>query len=101
MLSGTKKSIASIIDITPFRKTEEELRKSEGRYRSLVANIPGAVNRCGNDSNWTMRFISDTIADICGYPASDFIDNRMRTFASIIHPDDRHMLQKAVDPNVA
>jgi hypothetical protein len=35
-----------------------------------------------------MEFISDNIEAISGYPASDFIQSRVRTFASIIHPED-------------
>jgi PAS domain S-box-containing protein len=100
MISGTKKAINSIIDITPLRRAEKELRQSEERFRTLVTNIPGAVYRCDNDSDWTMRFLSDAIVDISGYPASDFIGNRVRTFASVIHPDDRAIAEKAVQKNL-
>jgi diguanylate cyclase (GGDEF)-like protein/PAS domain S-box-containing protein len=74
----------------------EELRVSEERFRTLLANIPGAMYRCGLDSNWDMEFISDNIEAISGYPASDFIQSRVRTFASIIHPDDRPMVEATV-----
>jgi PAS domain S-box-containing protein len=100
MIPETKQSIASIIDITPLKRAEEELRTSEERFRTLVANIPGAVYRCDQDQDWTMRFLSDAIADICGYPASDFIGNNVRTYASVIHPDDRAMVEKAVEINL-
>lgn len=74
----------------------KELQSSEERYRTLVSNIPGAVYRCACDANWTMEIISTPIKEICGYPASDFIDNRVRSFASIIHPDDARMVQETV-----
>ncbi len=35
-----------------------------------------------------MKYISEKIFDISGYHASDFVDNAIRSFASIIHPDD-------------
>ncbi|HEX2111427.1 MAG TPA: PAS domain S-box protein [Gaiellaceae bacterium] len=63
-------------------------RESERRFRTLVSNIPGAVYRCAHDADWTMEFLSDAIESISGYPASDFIANRVRSFASIIHPED-------------
>lgn len=66
----------------------EILQQSEERFRSLVSNIPGIIYRAANDQHRTIEFISDAIAEISGYPASDFIDNRVRTFASIIHPED-------------
>lgn len=98
MIPDTKKSIASIIDITNLRRAEVELRKSEERFKSLVGNIPGAVYRCDLDPDlWTMHFLSDKILDICGYPASDFVGNRVRTYSSVIYPDDREMVQKEVD----
>ncbi|KKN00436.1 hypothetical protein LCGC14_1137870, partial [marine sediment metagenome] len=71
---------------------EQELDESEKRYRTLISNIPGAVYIC--DKNWTMHFISDYIQKISGYPPLDFIGNKVRTFTSIIHPEDINMLEK-------
>jgi diguanylate cyclase (GGDEF)-like protein/PAS domain S-box-containing protein len=74
----------------------EELRVSEERFRTLLSNIPGAMYRCGLDSNWDMEFISANIESISGYPASDFIQSRVRTFASIIHPEDQPRVEVTV-----
>ena len=78
-----------------------ELQTSEGKFRSLVGNIPGACYRCADDADYTMEFISDAIVDICGYPASDFIDSRVRTYASVIHPDDLQMVADVVAAGIA
>ena len=75
---------------------EGALRESEQKFRTLTSNIPGAVYRCANDPDWTMDFISDVIEEVSGYKASDFIQNRVRSFASIIHPDDREMVEATV-----
>ena len=72
------------------------IQEREERFRTLVANIPGAVYRCACDANWTMEFISDAIAGISDYPASDFINNQVRTFASIIYPEDVAMVEKTI-----
>ncbi len=72
------------------------LRAHESLLRSLVANIPGAVYRCACDEHWTMEWLSDEIEEISGYPASDFIDSAVRTFASVIHPDDREQVEHSV-----
>ena len=65
------------------------LRANEALMRSLVDRIPGALYRCACDGDWTMKWLSDEIEAITGYPASDFIDSAVRTFASVEHPDDR------------
>ncbi len=83
-------------DITARKRAESALEEAEQRFRSLVANIPGAVYRCACDADWTMQFLSEDIVNICGYPASDFIDNLVRSFASVIHPEDRLPVQEIV-----
>jgi PAS domain S-box-containing protein len=72
------------------------LRANEALLRSLVDNIPGALYRCACDSDWTMKWLSDEIETITGYPARDFINNSARTFASVIHPDDREEVERSV-----
>ena len=69
------------------------LRADEALLRSLVANIPGALYRCACDPDWTMAWMSQEIEEISGYPATDFIDSSARTFASVIHPDDREQIR--------
>lgn len=86
-----------LLDITQAKTAEAALRMSEERFRTLVANVPGAIFRSENEPDWRMEFISDAIEEITGYPASDFIGNRVRTFGSIIHPDDTASL----DPELA
>ena len=89
-----------LIDITARKNSDLALTESEARFRGLVGNIPGAVFRCDIDSDWTMEFLSDAIEELVGYPSSDFIDNRVRTFASVVHPDDRERLEAEVASSV-
>ncbi len=71
-------------------------KANEERYRTLIGNIPGVVYRCANDAAWTMLFMSDQIEELSGYPASDFLENAVRTFSSIIHHDDIILVVDAV-----
>ena len=68
---------------------EVALRADQTRLQALMANIPGAIYRCAHDADYTMEVISDDIERISGYPPSDFVQSACRSFASIIHPDDR------------
>ncbi|MCT7952184.1 response regulator [Ancylothrix sp. C2] len=87
-------------DIRDRKKVEAALRHSEKRFRSLVENIPGVIYRCACDGDWTMQFISDAVEEISGYPANDFIKNKVRSWASIIHPDDRLNVQISINKSV-
>ncbi|MGO9907134.1 MAG: PAS domain-containing protein [Solirubrobacteraceae bacterium] len=40
--------------------------------------------------------MSPEIEEISGYPATDFIDSSRRTFASVIHLDDREQIDRSV-----
>jgi len=75
-------------DVTDQYRVREELRRSEERLKTLVANLPGISYRCLNDEHWTMEFVSDEVQRLTGYPAEDFIGNAVRSFASVIHEDD-------------
>ncbi|MBW1899496.1 MAG: hypothetical protein JRI61_10610, partial [Deltaproteobacteria bacterium] len=46
----------------------EALHESEEQFRSLVANLPGAVYRFRIDNEWTLEFMSDMIEEITGFP---------------------------------
>jgi PAS domain S-box-containing protein len=63
---------------------------------SLARNIPGAIYRCALDSDWTMHLIGDEIERITGFPPGDFVENRCRSYASLIHPDDRERVERDV-----
>lgn len=78
------------------RRTKQELKVAKDQYQSLVEQIPGITYRCRMDSDWTMVFMSNAVAPLTGYPASDFIHNAVRTYGSIIHPDDRDYVFRAV-----
>src|SRR4051812_49825659 len=61
---------------------------------SLTRNVPGAIYRCNLDSDWTMHVIGDEIERITGYPAADFIENRCRTYMSLVHPHDHRRVER-------
>jgi PAS domain S-box-containing protein len=73
-----------------------EANGADVELAALVANVPGAIYRCALDRDYTMDVISDEIERISGYPASDFIQSRVRTFVSIIHPDDEAEVERQV-----
>jgi len=87
-------------DLTERRRVDEELAARERLFRNLVSTIPGTVFRCLIDSDWTMLFISDEIERLSGYPVSAFIHNAVRTYTSLIHPDDVAHVEQLIDAAV-
>ncbi|MEL6469429.1 MAG: response regulator [Cyanobacteria bacterium J06623_4] len=79
-----------------LEKEMSDRARSEQQLSTLVANIPGTVYRCQYDYDWTMEFMSESILELSGYPASDFIHNRVRTFESIMQ-DEKGLLNALVD----
>lgn len=92
---------AAARDITEKIAAEKSLAESRDKFDSMIKNVPGIVYRCAGDADWTMEFISDEVSRITGYPASDFINNSVRSFASITHPDDLKKVRNAVDDAVS
>ena len=83
-------------EIAERKRVEEALRENEAKYRSLITNIPGVSYRCRYDEHWTMEFISNEVKNLTGYPASDFLQNAVRSWASIMHPESKNAVDKYI-----
>lgn len=88
-----------IQDITQITLQQEALDQSQRQIESLSNNLQGIMYRCLIDENWTMKFISKGVERITGYPVSDFLDNKVRSFASIIHPEDNFITEEIEQAN--
>jgi len=75
-----------IEDITERKQTEEALRESEGRYRTLIDNINIGVYRTTPDGRYLQ--VNPAMAKIFGY---DAVEHLMKTPVNNIYqnPDDR------------
>ena len=65
--------------------------------KSVLEKINGFLYRCKLDEAYTMIGITSGIERIFGYPVTDIIGNRVRTYASLIHPDDNQDVYQAVN----
>lgn len=78
------------------QQARRELEEKEERLRILIENVPGVVYRCANDEHWTIEFMSPDVETLTGHPPEDFLGNRVRSFASVIHPEDRDSVRSQV-----
>ena len=101
IISDSPWKIASFLDVSAMRQTEKALQQSEKQFQSLIKNIPGIVYLCYYDKDWTMHYMVKEVERISGYPASDFINNNVRSYTSIIHPDDVSLVERTIEEGVA
>ena len=72
-------------------------RSDDRLMRALMLNVPGAIYRSAWHAGHVVELISDEIERIAGYLPSNFVASTRRTLLSIVHPDDREMLERAVE----
>jgi PAS domain S-box-containing protein len=83
---GTFEFQAVIQDITHRKQAEEALRASEGKYRSLLANIPDVVWTA--NASGELVFVSENIKKILGYTAGELMNSGEGLWLGHIHPND-------------
>jgi len=74
-------------DITERKEAEEKLRQAEGRYRTLVEQLPLASYVEELDAESAV-YVSPQIADLVGYTADEWVSDP-NFFASVLDPEDR------------
>lgn len=88
------------IDVTERHALQQAAQNAGRRLQTLIGNLPGMAYRCRNDRDWTMEFISDGCEELTGYSAAALVDNRLRSYAELIHPEDRERVWQAVQDGV-
>jgi PAS domain S-box-containing protein len=71
------------------RRSAAAASESERFLASLLSSLPGFAYRCKNDPTWTMEVVTDGCADLTGYAPAAFMAGAGRSYADVIHPDDR------------
>lgn len=88
------------IDITERLSLMQEIERVRRRLQTLIANLPGMAYRCRNEPAWTMEFLSDGCEELTGYSAAALLGNQLRSYAELIHPEDRERVWQAVQDGV-
>ncbi len=77
---------AVIQDITQRKRSEEALRGSEGKYRSLIDHIPDVVWTA--DANAELIYISGNADKVLGFGLEELLDLGGQFWMERIHPED-------------
>jgi PAS domain S-box-containing protein len=89
-------AVVSGVDVTHERATEERLRASEERYRSVVESVGDTVFQTDLRGRWT--FLNESWARWTGTPVADALG---RQASELVHPDDRAKHARAFAPLLA
>jgi len=81
MIPGTKKSVASIIDLTEIKKAEEILAATQQYYRLLVENTKEAIAIIQDEM---VRYVNPKLCEITGYSEKQILNKK---FYKLVHSD--------------
>jgi diguanylate cyclase (GGDEF)-like protein/PAS domain S-box-containing protein len=84
-------------DISEIRRAQQQLAESERQLATLMDNLPGMAYRCLYDPRWTMKFVSSGSRELVGYEPEELVDNRVTSFADLMHPEDADRVLHAVE----
>jgi PAS domain S-box-containing protein len=87
----TREFQAVIQDITRRKQSEEALRMSEEKYRSLIDHIPDVVWTA--NSNRELIYISGNADKVLGYNSADLLGGQL--WLNRIHPEDAARVEQA------
>jgi PAS domain S-box-containing protein len=87
-----------LLDVTAEKRTEEDLRDSEARYRALVERVPAVVYEMGPDDERRTLFVSPHVEEVLGYSRGEWLD-QPDIWIELLHPDDRENVLARHDRN--
>ena len=87
----TREFQAVIQDITQRKQSEEALRASEKKYRSLIDHIPDVVWTA--EANQNLNYISGNAEKVLGYRAAELTGGQL--WLNRIHPEDAARVEQA------
>ncbi len=95
---GTKRSVASIIDLTGIQKAEEILAAARQNYRILIENTKEAIAIIQDE---LVRYVNPMLCRITGYEEKQILNKKFyklvhRDFTEIVKDEYRHRLDGTV-----
>jgi len=81
-------------EIEERKQTEQKLSEAS----TIINRSPVVAFLWRNEDNWPVEFVSDNVCELTGYPAQDFVEERV-VFTRIIHADDSKKVAQEVVSN--
>ncbi len=92
IIPESNKSVASLVDITDYKKTFGAMRESQEAFRTLFENeqIPIAII----DKEKELKEINDSLCQLLNLEEGDFTG---KPFKKLVHPDDREDCKEMIE----
>ncbi|HNW90933.1 MAG TPA: PAS domain S-box protein [Bacteroidales bacterium] len=102
MIPGTKKSLASLLDITDRKKAETQIKESEAIYRAIFENTGTASIIIDEDT--TISLVNSQFTELIGLPKEEI--EHKRSWTEFVVPEDLEKMKimhnlRRTDPSKA
>ncbi|MBI4607162.1 MAG: PAS domain S-box protein [Planctomycetes bacterium] len=91
-------AIVAFVDITPRKRAEQELRKSEERFRELAESIREVFYVASSDYS-KIHYVSPAYEETWGRTCASLYESPMSWFEAI-HPEDKARIATVLEANV-
>jgi PAS domain S-box-containing protein len=78
-------------DLTAEKRSQEEVRESESRYRALVERVPAVVYEMDPDDERRTLYVSPHVEQVLGYSRAEWLD-QPDIWIELLHADDREVV---------
>lgn len=95
-ISGSKKRVASLLDVTEYRRINKALQESEGKYRLLADNVSDII--WTTDMNLRYTYVSPSFTSLRGYDVEEIMG---QTVEMILTPASLDIANKAFKEELA
>jgi PAS domain S-box-containing protein len=80
-----------IEDITNEKRTAQQMKDSDARYRALVERVPAVVYEMGPDDERRTLYVSRHVESVLGYTREEWLD-QPDIWIELLHADDRELV---------
>ena len=85
-----------LYDVTLAKRAEEDLRRAERKYRTLLENLPAVVYMVAPDDDRRTLWVSPHVERTLGYSREEWLE-QPDIWMELLHPDDREPTLAAHD----
>jgi PAS domain S-box-containing protein len=90
--SGSRLAWQGVVeDLTAEKRSEEDVRASEARYRALIERVPAVVYEMDPDDERRTLFVSPHVEQVLGYSRAEWLD-QPDIWIELLHADDREIV---------